>query len=193
MLQRALQAARSSILGGQGCRRPAGGVCLPRVASGVSEIVNGRRFCAAAAARDASADAGSVGGSRGGSELVRSSKQLRGCRMIQKMIKEIFGHPNVPAEGEVLLPRSSSKNVVVILVPEHKALDRAMLRLSYPTRSAHEDECHDMMMYTAARVRIDSELLPYYPHAFEHLIADPSLKFWDDGHILFGNFSVDDR
>eukprot|EP00467_Chlorarachnion_reptans_P003593 CAMPEP_0114522154 /NCGR_PEP_ID=MMETSP0109-20121206/20593_1 /TAXON_ID=29199 /ORGANISM="Chlorarachnion reptans, Strain CCCM449" /LENGTH=118 /DNA_ID=CAMNT_0001703357 /DNA_START=402 /DNA_END=758 /DNA_ORIENTATION=+ len=109
--------------------------------------------------------------------------------MIRKMIKEIFGHPNVPAEGEVVRSLPPHDNIIVALVPEGKALDVEKLRLSYPTRGIREDEAGDMMMYTAARVRIDSSLLLYYPHAFEHLLVDTSLRYWDDGHVLFGEFA----
>eukprot|EP00471_Norrisiella_sphaerica_P006907 CAMPEP_0184486962 /NCGR_PEP_ID=MMETSP0113_2-20130426/8829_1 /TAXON_ID=91329 /ORGANISM="Norrisiella sphaerica, Strain BC52" /LENGTH=168 /DNA_ID=CAMNT_0026869057 /DNA_START=47 /DNA_END=553 /DNA_ORIENTATION=- len=122
-----------------------------------------------------------------------SSKKLRCSRMVRKMVKEIFGHPNVPAEGEVLKSLPPHNNIIVALVPEDRGLDVERLRLSYPTESIHEDEAGDMMMYTAARVRIDSSLLLYYPHAFEHLLVDKSLRHWDDGHVLFGDFASDDK
>mmetsp|Transcript_9842 Transcript_9842/g.18903 ORF Transcript_9842/g.18903 Transcript_9842/m.18903 type:complete len:174 (-) Transcript_9842:207-728(-) len=124
--------------------------------------------------------------------IIRSSKKLRSCRMVRKMIKEIFGHPNVPAEGEVVISLPPEKHVIVALVPEDKGLDVERLRLSYPTRAVTQEECQDMMMYTAARVRIDSELIPYYPHAFDHLLVDHSLRYWDSGHVLFGEFAEAD-
>eukprot|EP00466_Bigelowiella_natans_P003451 jgi/Bigna1/61532/fgenesh1_kg.23_\ len=104
--------------------------------------------------------------------VVFSSKRLRSCRMIRKMIKEIFGHPNVPAEGEVVRSLPPHKDMIVALVPEDKGLDVSKLRLSYPTQPITEDEAGDMMMYTAARVRIDHSLLLYYPHAYDHLMVD---------------------
>jgi len=125
--------------------------------------------------------------------LLHSSPKLRTNRMIRKMIKEIFGHPNVPAEGEVVMSLGENgnlENVIVALLPQDKPLDVHKLKLSYQTRSIRECECHDMMMYAAARVRIDSSLIPYYPHAFEHLKVNHSLKYWDDGHILFGEFAA---
>eukprot|EP00468_Gymnochlora_sp_CCMP2014_P002402 CAMPEP_0167758900 /NCGR_PEP_ID=MMETSP0110_2-20121227/10727_1 /TAXON_ID=629695 /ORGANISM="Gymnochlora sp., Strain CCMP2014" /LENGTH=158 /DNA_ID=CAMNT_0007645231 /DNA_START=39 /DNA_END=515 /DNA_ORIENTATION=- len=123
---------------------------------------------------------------------LRSTRKLRTCRMIRKMIKEIFGHPNVPAEGEVVAALPPKDSIVVAIIPEDSALDIKSLRLSYPVRPIRDDECHDMMMYTAAKVRIDRRLLPYYPHAYDHLLVDESLKYWNDGHVLFGDFAQPD-
>merc|ERR1712094_103215 len=100
--------------------------------------------------------------------------------MARKLIREIFGHPGVPAACRLYIC-PEHKSPLAVFVPMGQYVKIGALMLGPKVREATAEEYADMHTWYKARMRIDHQLSSYTE-------VDPMMV---SEHLTFGEFSTD--